>query len=145
MTTAQQIVNGATEKIGVKTAETALESEDAQTVFNEMNDMLNEWADIGLTKSFTTVSDLTDDVDIDRNAVGAVKNNLAIRIAPSFERVVTPVLASIADSTLSMLRASTIFIGEVALPDNLPVGSGNSCSDFFGEDRFFNQNKKENF
>lgn len=145
MTTVLQIVNGAAEKLGVKTAESALEAEDFQITLDEMNDMLTEWADIGLTPAFVEVFNRTDTVNIDRNAVAAVKAQLAIRIAPSFQRVITPALAEIARSTLARLEASQVYIGEVALPDTLPTGSGNECPDTFSNDRFFDINKAENF
>lgn len=145
MTTVLQIVNGAAEKLGVKTAESALESGDFQVIVDEMNDMLTEWSDNGLTPAFKEVTEVDDIVDVDRNAVSAIKNNLAIRIAPSFQRVVQPSLALIASNSLQALEASVVFIGEVAYPDTLPTGSGNNCSDRFTNDRFFTQNKTENF
>ena len=145
MTTVLQIVNGSAEKLGVKSAESALEAGDFQVIVDEMNDMLTEWADNGLTPAFKEVTESDDTVDVDRNAVSAIKNNLAIRIAPSFQRVVQPSLALIAANSLQTLEASVIFIGEVALPDTLPSGSGNDCSNIFSNDRFFPQNKKVNF
>jgi hypothetical protein len=145
MITVLQMAEGAAEKIGVKTAETALEPEDYQTILDELNDMGAEWADIGLTPAFVEVSNDTDIVNIDRSAVSAFKNNLAILIAPSFERIVTQALAAVAQSSLDRLRASTSYIGPVAYPDTLPTGSGNECSDSFLNDRFFDQNVTENF
>jgi hypothetical protein len=139
------VIDGAAEKIGVKEAESPLEPSDYQVILNEMNDMGTEWADIGLTPAYVEVFNDTDTVNIDRNAVSAFKNNLAIRIAPSFERIVTPELAGIAQDTLDRLRASVVYIGEVAYPDTLPTGSGNDCGGPFWNDRFFDQNKKENF
>ena len=145
MTTARQIVDGAAEEIGVKTAETTLESADSQVIFDRMNDLLVEWADTGLTPAFNEVADLDDDVNVDRSAIGAVKYALAIRIAPTFQKIITPDLRLLARETLEALERSVIHIGEVALPDTLPTGSGNDCGRIFREDRFFNTNKKVNF
>jgi len=142
MTTAVQIINGAAEEIGVKTAETALEAEDYQMILDRLNDLGLEWADSGLTPAFIEVSNSTDTVNIDGNARAAFKYALAIRIAPTFQAIVTPALAANADSTLQRLQASSVFIGEVAYPDSLPIGSGNECLD---ETRFFTQNARENF
>ena len=99
MTTAAQIVDGAAEEIGVKTAEIALEAADAQSILNRMNDMLLEWADSGLTPAFIEVFNLSDTVNVDRNAVAAVKFNLAIRCASAFQKVITQSLALSASST----------------------------------------------
>lgn len=145
MTTALQIVNGAAEKLGVKTAESPLEAADAQSILDEMNDLLQEWADIGLTPQFGEITDLTSTVAIDRNAVSAAKNNLALRIAPTFQRIVSQALASMADTSLRALETSSVYIGEIALPDTLPVGSGNECGTRYFNDRFFDENKTENF
>lgn len=145
MTTATQIINGAAEHIGVKTAEISLEPNDFQVILDNMNDMLTEWADLGLTPAYQEVFNGSDVVAIDRNAVSAVKSNVAILIAPSFQKVITPALAAVARTTLARLETSVVFIGEVAYPDTLPTGSGNDCQDSFRDDRFFPTNKKENF
>lgn len=145
MTTVLQIVDGAAEKLGVKTAESALEAGDFQVIVDEMNDLLSEWSDIGLTPAFKEVTESTDTVDVDRNTVSAIKNALAVRMAPTFQRVITPALAEIARDSLARLEASTDFIGEIAYPDTLPTGSGNDCADVSVDRRFFKQNNKETF
>lgn len=145
MTTALDIVNGAAEDIGVKTAEVTLEAEDYQIIFNRMNDMLLEWADIGLTPAFKEVFNPTDVVAIDGNARRAVKANLAVYAAPAFQKIVTPALAEIASVSLSRLQASTDFIGDIEFPDTLPIGSGNQCESVDTYRRFFPSNKDGNF
>lgn len=144
MTTAIQIVNGAAEEIGVKTAEMPLEASDAQVILDRMNDMLMEWADEGLTPEFDEVTSLTDTVYVDRSAVAAIKFNLALRIAPTFQRPTGQDLFNLARESKQRLEASTDYIGSVALPDTLPTGSGNDCG-YLYDDRFFSQNDKENF
>ena len=145
MTTAQQIIDGAAVKATIKTAELDLEAFEAQQILDDLNDMLVEWADIGLTPTFSEVTNLTDTVDIDRNAVGAVKDALSIRIAPSFSKPITQGMVLNANASRSRLEASQIFIGEVAYPDTLPTGSGNDCSETSIDRRFFTQNTKGNF
>lgn len=145
MTTANDIVVGAAEEIAVKTAEISLESEDFQVILNRMNDMLEEWADEGLTPSFKSVSDSSDTVNVERSSVAAIKYNLAVRCAPAFQKLVSPELEALAESTLNRLKASVVFIGDPAFPDTLPQGSGNDCPDRFRQDRFFGPNKSENF
>jgi hypothetical protein len=147
MTTARQIVNGAAEELGVKTAEITLESDDFNAFFNRMNDMLLEWADSGLTPAFKEVFNGDDTIEIDSNARAAIKFALAIRCAPSFQKPITAGLAENARDSLSRLESSTAFIGDVQFPDTLPIGSGNECPDFgfSQDDRFFPGNQKENF
>jgi hypothetical protein len=145
MTTVLQIVNGAAIKATIKTAEIDLEAFEFQQILDEMNDLLSEWADSGLTPAFVEVSNSTDSVNIDRNAVSAVKNALAIRIAPQFNKPITQGMVLNANDSKSRLEASQIYIGEVAYPDSLPTGSGNECARTEIERRFYTPNKKDNF
>lgn len=143
MTTALQIVNSAAEKIGVKTAEIPLEADDYRVIFEEMNDMLSEWADSNITPTFSDVTNSTDTVDVPRDAIGAVKSMLAVRIAPIFQKTISPGLATSASVAYNRLLASSVYIGPVAYPDTMPMGSGNEQCD--NDDRFFPENKVENF
>ena len=145
MTTAANIVEGAAIKATIKTAEIDLEAFEFQQILDDMNDMLSGWADIGLTPAFTRVSNSTDTVNIDDNAVGAVKDALAVRISPSFSKPLTQGMVLNANESRSRLEASQVYIGEVAYPDTLPTGSGNDCNDSAIDRRFFTQNKQGNF
>ena len=144
MTTAQQIVDGAAEELGVKTAEIALEAADYKAIFDRMNDMLAEWSYKGLTPAFEPVVNSTDEVKVDRYAVGAIKYALAIRCASAFQRPVSQALLGMANEALENLRAANIFTGKTAYPDSLPLGSGNRSCDF-DDERFFPTNQTENF
>jgi hypothetical protein len=145
MTTALQLVEGAAEELTVKTAEIPLESADAQIFLDRMNDMLSEWADIGITKQFSEVFNLSDTVQIDRNAVAAVKYNLAIRCAPAFQKQVAMALGTVAQDSYNRLLASITHI-DVEFPDTLPVGSGNQCNEAtYLDDRFFPHQEEGNF
>jgi hypothetical protein len=77
--------------------------------------------------------------------VSAVKNALAIRIAPQFSKPITQGMVLNANDSKSRLEASQIYIGEVAYPDSLPTGSGNECARTEIERRFYTPNKKDNF
>jgi len=145
VTTALQIVDGAAEHIGVKTAEISLESFEFQLILDNMNDLLEEWNESGLTPAFVSVENSTDTVDIPRSGVAAAKYELAIRIAPAFQKVVSQALVLNATKSLQRLQAAQVFIGQVAYPDTLPTGSGNDCSDVSVDRRFYPQNTKENF
>ena len=145
MTTVKQIVDGAAEEIGVKTAEINLEPADFQVILRRMNNMLTEWADLGITPTFNEVFNSTDTVEVERSAVAAIEYNLAVRCAPTFQKIITPALQGLALSTYARLNASTVNLSNVAFPDTLPTGSGNDCPEIFHTDRFFPQNKTENF
>lgn len=139
------IVEDAFEEIGVKTAEIPLTNDELQSGIRRCNDMLTEWNDIGIITGYSEVINGDDTVNIERNAIGAVKYNLAIRLAPSFQKVVTAALAAVGSGTLEVLVASHANIGEIAYPDTLPLGSGNRCASSDTDYRFFPVNKTDNF
>lgn len=145
MTTMREVVQDAFEEIGVKTAEVPLTNDELQSGIRRCNDMLTEWDDIGIIFGYVPALNGDDEINVDRNAVGAVKYNLAVRLAPSFQKVVSSALASLASGTLNVLMASSADIGEVAYPDSLPLGSGNKCSNNDTDRRFFENNKTDNF
>jgi hypothetical protein len=145
MTTMRVVVQDAFEEIGAKTAEVALTNDELQSGIRRCNDMLLEWDDIGTITGYNEVLNADDVIEVDRNAVGAIKYNLAIRLAPSFQKLITPALASLATTTLDTLMASNTNIGEIAYPDTIPMGSGNECHDYDTDRRFFPNNQPDNF
>lgn len=144
--TAGQIIDAAAEEIGVKTAESDLEAEDYKIILNRLNDLGEEWADANITPTFVHVVNNSDLVQIDNNARAAFKLELAIRIAPAFQRVVTPDLRESARQSYNRLSASIYKQIKVKYPDSLPIGSGNECpSDNIINDRFFPEFERDNF
>ena len=145
MTTMREIVQDAFEEIGAKTAEVALTSDELQSGIRRCNDMLLEWSDIGIIVGYNEVLNGDDDINVERNAVAAVKYNLAIRLAPSYQKIVGSALAAIASGTMDVLLATNSDLSNIAYPDTLPLGSGNSCSDYDTDQRFFPSNERKNF
>ncbi len=145
MTTMLEVVNDAFEEIDVKVAEQALQSDELQSGIRRCNDLLTSWDDIGYIVGYNPVLNGDDDLGIEPSAVRAVKSNLAIELAVSFNRPISAGLAGKAQNALDILINANIFIGEVAFPDTLPLGSGNQGCDFETDRRFFNNNKIENF
>lgn len=145
MTTMREVIQDAFEEIGVKTAEVSLTADELQSGIRRCNDMLIAWSDLGYIVGYIEVLNGDDKMNIDRSAVGAVKYNLAMKLAPSYQKVVTPALAGNASNSFDILMASGPGIGEVAFPDTLPFGSGNRCAGDDNDVRFFPPNKVENF
>lgn len=145
MTTMREVVQDAFEEIGVKKAEVELTNDELQSGIRRANDLFTSWSDIGYIKGYNPVSNGDDIIELDVSAIGAGKYNLATRLAPSYQKVVTVELATIAADTFTTMINANVFIPDVAFPDTLPLGSGNECADSHLTDRFFNENKKENF
>ncbi len=145
MVTMREVVQDAFEEIGVKTAEVPLTSDELQSGIRRCNDMLTEWGDIGIIFGYIPVLNGDDTINVDRSAVGAIKYNLAIRLAPSFQKVVGNALVAIASGSMEVLMASSSNIGTISYPDSLPLGSGNQCASNDTDRRFFPNNNTDNF
>ena len=143
MVTMREVVQDAMEEIGVKTAEIELTGDELQSGIRRCNDMLLEWDDSGVIVGYNEVLNGDDVLNIDRSAVGAVKYNLAVRLAPSYQKVISQALAAISQSTKDAVMASNCHIGDVAFPDTLPMGSGNACGPDY--DIFFPADETDNF
>ena len=139
------LVEDAFEEIGVKTAEVPLTNDELQSGIRRCNDMLLEWDDIGIIVGYSEVLNGDDTVNVERNAVAAVKYNLAIRLAPSYQKLVGAALAALASGTIEVLMASSTDLSNIAYPDTLPLGSGNQCANNDTNQRFFPNNKTDNF
>lgn len=145
MTTMREVVEDAMEDITVKKAEVALTSDELQSGIRRLNDMLAQWDQLGIVIGYNPVTNGDDNLELEPAAIAAAKSNLAIKLAPSYSKPITSALAENARQSLDMLRNMNAYIGPVAYPDTLPIGSGNECPDNFLNKRFFDDNKKENF
>ena len=141
----REVVQDAFEEIGVKTAEVPLTNDELQSGIRRCNDMLLEWDELGVVTGYNEVLNGDDIVNVERNAIGAVKYNLALRLAPSFQKAAGPVLVALAVSTVDTLLASNADLSNVSYPDTLPLGSGNQCASNDTDNRFFPNNKTRNF
>ncbi len=144
MATAQHFVDRAMSRIGVKTAEINLEASEAQTGLDLLNDMLASWEVVN-PQGFEPVALLTDEVRVHRFSNGAVIDNLAILIAPEFQKQISNALVATAASLRNDMRIALLDVGEVNYPSTLPLGSGNQCPDVNIDRRFFPSDEKVNF
>ena len=146
MATASHFISRALTRLGVRASETSLQADEIQDGISLLNDMMSEWEETGPQLGFSPVAGVSDEVRIPRGANAAVIDNLAIRMAPEYSRVVSPALAKSADDSLKNLLNANVFIGDVDMPSTLPIGSGNQiCDNDLDDRRFFPEGKKRNF
>ncbi len=133
-------------RLGVRPSETSLQADEMQDGLDLMNDMLSEWEETGPQLGFSPVAGVSDEVRIPRGANAAVIDNLAIKMAPEYSRIVSPALAESANESLKNMLNANVFIGDVDMPSTLPLGSGNqTCDNDLDDRRFFPEGKKRNF
>lgn len=145
MATAESFIVRAFSKAGIKTAETSLEASEIEDGLDQLNDMLSSWEFSGIQLGFEPVMDKDSEIRVPRFAHAAIKSNLAVALGPEYSQSPKPVLLAEAALTKSELLNAIIKIGPVEYPSTLPIGSGNTCSDYILDNRFYPENSKENF
>ena len=129
MATVTEIVTGALVLLEIKVSESAIEAPEAEDGLTALNDMMNEWNVDGINVGYETLSSIDDELFVDLGAIGAIKANLAVYIAPEYGRTVSPSLATRANRSKRSLRAS-INLNPSQYPDTLPIGSGNEENNY---------------
>lgn len=141
----REVVEDAMEDITVKKAEVSLTDDELQSGIRRTNDMLAQWNELGIIVGYNPVTNGDDVLELEPAAIAAVKAKLAIKLAPSYSKPITAALMANASEAMDMLATANAYIGEIAYPDTLPLGSGNQCPSTNTDQRFFNQNKTDNF
>ncbi len=130
--TVTQIVTGALQLLGVKVNETAIEASEAEDGRVALNDMMNEWSVDGINIGYESLDSVEDELFVTLGAVGAIKANLAVYIAPEYQRTVSEVLFNRARTSKRSVRASIKLNGS-SFPDTLPIGSGNEDNNYVAD------------
>ena len=125
MTTALQLIEDSYDDIEVKTSEVALTTAEINNGIRRLNRLATALAVSGLNFGYTLVSESTDLLTIPDWSEDLFISLLAIRMAPSFGKIVTPALAASAEENYKIARRALVTIPEVQLPITLPTGSGN--------------------
>lgn len=122
MSKAGELISDALEEILVNQDESPEEPSDVQSAIRAMNRMIAAW---NYPLGYTVVDNVDDEVTVIAAAEEAIVKNLAIRLAPQFDAIVTLDLKNAAKGALASLRRIVIVVGEASYPSRLPVGSGN--------------------
>ncbi len=137
MATAEEVLNRAFSKAGIKRAGIDLTDDEYATGIDVMNDLLTQWASIGISLGYTRVTVRTDEVTVQNWALKVLKSNLAPLIAGEFERPLTTIMIGEASGDFKLLLQRKVQLDETYLPDTLPVGSGNNPDNLVGNGNFF--------
>lgn len=145
MATAADIIKGALRRIQVISAETPIEADEIQDGLEDLNDWGSSLEVGTIQLGFVPLADTGDTITIPREAESMYKDNLAIYMAGQYGSPVAQTLIQSASKSMTMVLNAFQRPINPALPDTLPIGSGNECFSDVNDRRFFNQNLKENF
>lgn len=135
METADSVIKSALEEIIVQASEAPIQPPQAQAAIKYMNRMMSAFAVSGINLGYTTVTSLGDDITIPDGAVEGLVLNLAIRLAPQYDRPVGPALVDNAKGGKKAMLKLAVNIGPTQYPSTLPRGSGNEDRTF--DDHFY--------
>ena len=125
MATALTIINRALSLLGVKTAGVELTNDEINDGIEVLNDMMLEFDVGGLRLGYSVVSSSSDLITSPDWSHAMMKSQLALRLAPEYDRTVSPALFKQAKDALRTVKKKVIRIGAVSYPSTYPIGSGN--------------------
>lgn len=155
--TKKQFVRAALEEIGIADYVFDLQPEQMESALTRLDAMIAQWNSRGIRIGYPLpgspeFSDLDYESNVPDAANEAIITNLAIRIAPSYGKVVSRETKMIANKSYKSLLSITSVIQERQFPDTLPAGQGNKTWRYYdpfirnyrylasGPDRVFNFN-----
>jgi len=128
MTTKRQLIEAAHAELGLQDYVFDLPAEQLQLALRRLDAMMADWNGMGLRLGYVIPGsveggDLDTEAGVPDRAWEAIVTNLAIRLAPSFGKTVSPETKGAAERGLSML------LGKVPPPEmslgRIPAGAGN--------------------
>lgn len=128
MTTKRQLIEAAHAELGLQDYVFDLPAEQLQLALRRLDAMMADWNGMGLRLGYAIPGsveggDLDTEAGVPDRAWEAIVTNLAIRLAPSFGKQVSPETKGVAERGLNML------LGKVVPPQMsygyIPAGAGN--------------------
>jgi len=130
MTTGTEVIHDALQHILVQSDEQEYQPSEYQAGLRGLNEMMLEFDISGLALGFTLLVNVTDTVTVPAGLISAIKSNLAVRLAPQFDKSVTLGLATLANSGMKAIRRYAVVQRPTRLPSTMPIGSGNERDNY---------------
>ena len=126
MTTKLQIVQQALGDIGLGTYVFDPSPDQLQDALDRMDRLAAAWDGIGIRKGYNLGAALDAESGLPDTAIDPFASLLAIRLAPSYGKQVSPELKSAALEGKNMLMVTNNVIPRMVYPGTLPIGTGNN-------------------
>jgi hypothetical protein len=129
----RDFVTQAFEQIGLAAYVFDLQPDQLESARRKLDSMMALWFSKGIDLGYTSPvepngSDLDDDSGVSNEASEAIYSNLALRIAPSFGKAVTPELKLLAKQSYDALLIAAAAPGQMQMPGGFPLGAGYKSS-----------------
>ncbi len=135
--TKRQFVIAALEEIGLASYIFDAQPEQLQSALVRLDAMMANWNGRGVRLAYPLpgspgASSLDENTTVPDSANEAIITNLAVRLAPSYGKTVSPDTKAIAKDAYNLLLARAAMPPEMQLPDTMPAGAGNKMWDVYG-------------
>ena len=125
METAGTIIIDALQEIMVAATEQPVQPVEMSNAMRYLNRMMASWEGEGIAIGFTPILSSGDLVTIPATANEGVVFNLALKLAPQYDVLITPHQSKNAKEAKDSIRNLAIDVGSAHYQDTLPIGSGN--------------------
>lgn len=134
----------ALEELGIADYVFDLEPQALESALRRLDAMMAEWDASGLHLSYPFPSspgdsDLDQETNVPDIANEAIITNLAIRLAPSYRKQVSPDTKMIAKNAYNTLSRAYAGPEEMRFPDTLPKGAGRKPWRYDNQDPYFSK------
>lgn len=128
--TKRQFVAQAFEEIGYALYSYDLEPEQLESAMRRMDSMMATWNGKGIRLGYPIPTspengDLDQETGVPDSANEAIYTNLALRIAPTVGKIVSPETKASANTAYKLLLSRAAMPNEQQLPSTMPAGAGN--------------------
>ena len=135
--TKRQFVIAALEEIGLASYIFDAQPEQLQSALVRLDAMMANWNGKGIRLAYPLpgspgASSLDENTTVPDSANEAVITNLAVRLAPSYGKTVSPDTKATARDGYNLLLSRAAMPPEMQLPDTMPAGAGNKMWDVYG-------------
>jgi len=137
MATAANVIQKALGLILVRQSESPLRPDEYEDGIDTLNDLMTAWESSGLPLGYTIVSNISDEVTVPAFALLAIKQNLAIALAPEFGAVADQILFVNAANAKKDLTLAIVRPRRSCYPSTLPIGSGSKGNGSFDTPNFY--------
>lgn len=134
--TASTVIRDALQEILVQAAEQPITADEGQSAIRLLNRMMSAWEANGIDLSYTAVNSLNDAITVVDGALDAIVLNLAIKLAPQYDRAISQGLYINAKRAYDAMLKIAVVIPDTEFPATLPYGSGNETAGY-NESKFY--------
>lgn len=122
----REVVNDALETLVVQAEEQEIPQSEGNAAIRTLNDMMAQWSARGIDIGYTEVENMADVLTVPPGTILGIKHNLAINLAPKYNRPITPAMLKNANDGYRAIVSLAVDMGSSAFPSTLPQGSGNT-------------------